>query len=76
MTFREAVAELRAKHPKADLSPAVVRGECSERAAGTAFTKGRGGVYAGKTANGTEVLIYYNDTEHRICCTEIDFAEE
>jgi hypothetical protein len=47
MTFREAVAELRAKHPKADLSPAVVRGECSERAAGTAFTKGRGGSDAG-----------------------------
>jgi hypothetical protein len=76
MTFREALAELRAKHPKADLSPSVVRGECSERAAGIDFSEGRGGVYAGKAEDGSEVLIYYNDTEHRICCTEVDFDEE
>jgi hypothetical protein len=67
MTFREALAELRAKHPKAGLSPSVVRGECSDRAAGIDFTKGRGG---------SEVLLYYNDTEHRICCTEIDSDDE
>lgn len=76
MTFREALAELRAKHPKADLSPSVVRGACSERAAGIDFPEGRGGVYAGTAGDGGEVLIYYNDTEHRICCTEIDFDEE
>jgi hypothetical protein len=76
MTFREALAELRAKHPKADLSPSVVGGECSDRAAGIDFTKGRGGVYAGQARTGGEVLLYYNDTEHRICCTEIDLDEQ
>lgn len=76
MTFREALAELRAKYPKADLSPAVVRGECSARAAGIDFVKGRGGIYAGTDGTGREVLIYYNDTERRICCTEIAFDDE
>jgi hypothetical protein len=76
MTFREALAELRAKHPKAGLSPSVARGECSEQAAGIDFTKGRGGVYAGTARDGGEVLLYYNDTEHRICCTEIDSDDE
>jgi len=76
MTFREAVAELRVKYPKADLSPSVVCGECSRRAAGIDFTRGRGGVYAGEDRDGSEVLVYYNETEHRICCTEIAFDEE
>lgn len=76
MSFAEAVAELRGKFPKADMSPSAIRGNSVERAARIDFKKGKGGVYAGRDGDGTEVLVYYNDTEHRICCTEIGPDEE
>ena len=72
MTFAEAVAELWAKHPKADLSPSVKRGTAFERAARVKFKADKGGVYAGKDADGTEVLVYFNDTANLVCCTEIE----
>lgn len=71
MTYRQAVGELKAKFPKADMSPAVVFGESARRAANVTFAKHRGGVYAGKDTDGTEVLVYFNDTANLICCTEI-----
>jgi hypothetical protein len=71
MTFQEAVAELRARYKKAGLSPSVVRGECFSRAGRIDFQKGRGWTYAGKDADGTEVVVSYNDTEKTICCTEV-----
>jgi hypothetical protein len=76
MSFAEAVVELRGKYPKADMSPSAVRGQSVERAVGIDFEKGKGGVYTGRDTDGTEVLVYYNDTEHRICCTEIGPEEE
>lgn len=72
MTFAEAVAELRARFPGADLSPAATRGPGFERAARVAFKKDTGGVYAGRDADGTEVLVYHNDTADLICCTELE----
>lgn len=76
MTFRQAVAELRAKHPGADMTPEATHGKAYDRALRLDFTKGRGGIYAGKDHDGVEVLVYHNDTEDRICCTEIDFDED
>ena len=32
----------------------------------------RNGVYAGKDAEGTEVLVYFNDTANVISCTEME----
>ncbi len=52
MTFAEAVAELRGKYPKADMSPSAIRGRSSERAGRVDFKKGKGGVYAGGTPTG------------------------
>ena len=72
MTFAEAVAELWAKHPKADLSPSVKHGPAFTRAARVSFKLDKGGVYAGKDADGTEVLVYFNDTANVISCTEIE----
>jgi hypothetical protein len=72
MTYRDAVGELRAKFPKADLSPNVLHGESARRAVGVSFAKHKGGVFAGKDADGTEVLVYFNDTANLICCTEIE----
>ena len=72
MTFTKAVAALWAKHPKADLSPSVKRGTAFERAARVKFKAGKGGVYAGKDADGTEVLVYFNDTANVISCTEME----
>jgi hypothetical protein len=72
MTFEEALAALRAKHPKADLSPSVKRGRAADRAARVDFTKGKGGVYVGRDADGTEVLVYFNDDAKVIACTEIE----
>lgn len=71
MTFVEVVAELRAKHPKAEMSPSVLVGTCRERAERVNFTRGKGGVYAGRDADGTEVLVYFNDTGNLISCTEL-----
>lgn len=71
MTFAEAVAELKGKFRKADMSPSALRGPSVVRAARIDFKKGKGGVYAGQDADGTEVLVYYNDSEHCICCTEV-----
>lgn len=71
MTYRQAVGELKAKFPKADMSPAVMFGESVRRAANVTFAKHKGGVYAGKDTDGTEVLVYFNDTANLICCTEI-----
>ncbi len=72
MTFTEAVAALWAKHPKAELSPSVKRGTAFERAARITFEADKGGVYAGKDADGTEVVLYLNDTANVISCTEIE----
>ncbi|MEO2088918.1 MAG: hypothetical protein ABGY75_05400 [Gemmataceae bacterium] len=72
MTYREAVGELKAKFPKAGLSPAVLFDESGRRAANVTFSKHRGGVYAGTDADGTELLVYFNDTANLICCTELD----
>lgn len=72
MTFVEAVAELMAKHPKADVSPSVKKGSAAARAARVDFKKDKGGMYAGRDADGTEVMVYYNDTADVIACTEIE----
>ena len=72
MTFADAVAELWAKHPKAELSPSVRRGTAFARAVRVTFKKGEGGVYVGRDADGTEVLVYFNDTANVISCTEIE----
>jgi hypothetical protein len=75
MTFGEAVAELRAKYPKADLSPSVKHGKAFTRAAHVDFQKDKG-VYVGRDADGTEVLVYFNDDARVIACTEIEPDEE
>ena len=72
MTFAEAVAELWAKHPKAELSPSVKRGTAFSRAARVTFKQDKGGMYSGQDADGTEVLVYFNDTANVISCTEIE----
>ncbi|AWM39193.1 hypothetical protein GobsT_25200 [Gemmata obscuriglobus] len=72
MTFEEALTELRAKHPKADLSPSVKRGKAAERAVRVNFKKDKGGLYVGRDADGTEVLVYFNDDAKVIACTEIE----
>jgi hypothetical protein len=72
MTFAEAVAELWARHPKAELSPSVKRGTAFARAARITFKKDKGGMYVGKDADGTEVLLYFNDTANMLSCTEIE----
>jgi hypothetical protein len=72
MTFAEAVAALWAKHPKAELSPSAKRGTAFTRAARIDFTPDKGGMYAGTDADGTEVLVYFNDTANVISCTEIE----
>jgi hypothetical protein len=72
MTFAEAVAELWAKHPKAELSPSVKHGSAFTRAARVAFKLDKGGVYSGKDADGTEVLLYFNDNANVISLTEIE----
>ncbi len=72
MTFTKAVAALWARHPKADLSPSVKRGTAFERAARVTFKPDKGGVYAGKDSDGTEVLLYFNDTANVISCTEME----
>ena len=72
MTFAEAVAALWAKHPKAELSPSVKRGTAFSRAARLAFSADKGGMYSGRDADGTEVLLYFNDTANVISCTEIE----
>lgn len=72
MTFEQAVAELRNRHPKAELSLAAKHGEEARRAAGLRFKRDRGGVYAGRDADGTEVLVYFNDTANLIACTAIE----
>jgi hypothetical protein len=65
------VTELKAKHPDADLSPSATRGECFNRAARLDFKRDKGGMYSSRDKDGTEVLVYYNDTAHLICCTEL-----
>jgi hypothetical protein len=72
MTYKEAVAELRARFPKADVSVGAMHGEYVRRAETVTFAKHKGGVYAGKDRDGTEVLVYFNDTANLICCTEIE----
>jgi len=72
MTFQQALTELQAKHPKAEMSPSVRRGDAARRGIRLSFTKGKGGVYVGKDADGTEVLVYFNDTAGVIACTEIE----
>lgn len=72
MKFAEAVAELRAKYQKADMSPAATRGKSFDRAARVTFKKEKGGMFSGRDADGTEVLVYFNDTANLICCTEIE----
>jgi hypothetical protein len=76
MTFGEAVAELQGKYPKADLSPSVKHGKAFTRAARVDFKKDKGGVYVGRDADGTEVLVYFNGDAKVIACTEIEPDEE
>ncbi|HEX4610443.1 MAG TPA: hypothetical protein VH092_19795 [Urbifossiella sp.] len=72
MTFAEAVAGLWAKHPKAELSPSVKHGPAFTRAARVVFKLDKSGMYSGRDADGTEVLLYFNDTANVISCTEIE----
>lgn len=72
MTFVEAVTELCAKHPKAELSPSVKTGSAFVRAARIDFKRDKGGIYAGKDTDGTEVLVYFNDNANVISCTEME----
>ena len=72
MTFVEAMKELKTKHPKAELSPSVKVGSAASRAAHINFKKEKGGIYAGRDADGTEVMLYYNDTAGVISCTELE----
>ena len=72
MTFAEAVAELWGKHPKAELSPSVKHGTAFSRAARIKFKRDKGGMYSGRDTDGTEVLVYFNDTANVISCTEIE----
>jgi hypothetical protein len=76
MTFEEVLTQLRAKHPKADLSPSITTGKTVDRAARVVFKKERGGMYAGRDADGTEVLVYFNDNDNVIACTEIEPDDE
>lgn len=77
MTFAEALAELRAKHPTADLSPSVQRGSGFDRAARVAFKKEKGFTFVGRDADGTEVVVYFNDTAGVLACTEVEsFADD
>lgn len=76
MTFVETLTQLCAKHPDADLSPSVRAGKTFDRAARVVFKKERGGVYAGHDADGTEVLVYFNDNANVIACTEIEPDDE
>jgi len=76
MTFTEAVAELWAQHPKAELSPSVRRGQAFARAARVDFMKDKGGLYVGRDTDGTEVLVYFNDDARVIACTEIEPDDE
>ena len=76
MTFAEAVAELKGKFPAAALSPSALVGQSVRRATGLRFKKDRGGMFAGMDADGTEVLVYYNDDARVIACTEIEPDEE
>ena len=71
MTFVEVLTELQAKHPKADMSPSVKRGKAASRALRVDFKKAKG-VYVGHDADGTEVLVYFNDNAGVIACTEIE----
>src|SRR5262245_52635059 len=72
MTFAEVVAELRAKHPKAALSPSILHGSAFTRAARINFKKDKGGMYSGRDADRHEVLVYFNDTADVIACTEME----
>ena len=72
MTFVEAMAALKTKHPKAELSPSVRMGSAANRAAQVRFKKDKGGLYAGRDADGTEVMVYYNDTAGVISCMELE----
>jgi hypothetical protein len=76
MTFGEALAELCAKHPKAELSPSVKHGKAFTRAARVDFKKDKGGMYVGRDTDGTEVLVYFNDDAKVIACTEIEPDDE
>ena len=72
MTFKEALVALLAKYPQAGISPSVRTGSGFDRAAKIAFAKGKNGTYSGRDADGTEVLLYYNDTADVIACTELE----
>lgn len=76
MTFEEVVAELQGKFPKAKMSLAAAHGEGSKRATGLKFKRDKGGIFSGKAADGTEILVYYNDTANLICCTEIESDDD
>ncbi|MFO0803061.1 MAG: hypothetical protein U0791_08080 [Gemmataceae bacterium] len=72
MTFAEAVEALWSKHPKADLSPSVKRGTAFSRAVHLTFKLEKNGMFLGRDKDGTEVLVYFNDTANVISCTEIE----
>ena len=72
MKFVETVAELMARFSDANLSPAATRGQCFERASRVCFKKDKGGMYSGRDADGTEALLYFNDTANVISRTEME----
>ncbi|QEL19302.1 hypothetical protein [Limnoglobus roseus] len=77
MTIKEVIAELTAKYPKAKLSPSVQHGTALTRATKLKFKKEKGFTFVGKDTDGTEVMVYYNDTADAISCTEIEsFSED
>jgi hypothetical protein len=70
MTFREVVTELRARFPKAVMSPTASRGECYERACAADFKRNKNCTYVGLDGNGKEISLYLNESENLICCFE------
>ncbi len=48
------------------------RGSAFTRATRVTFKADKGGMYSGKDADGTEVLVYFNDTANVISCTEVE----
>jgi hypothetical protein len=54
----------------------VKRGKAFTRAARVDFKKDKDGMYVARDADGTEVLLYFNDDAKVIACTEIEPDDE
>lgn len=66
MTFPQAVAELRTRFPRAAVGPTAIGGECYNRAVGVEFAKSKNWLYLGRDAQGRQLMVYYNESEHLI----------